>query len=84
MSLKEKKNRLMNTRQAANYIGVSIQTMQRWREAAYGPEFYWTQRDPFSTRKNPMAAYYYRVQDLDDFINKRMSDESPIKKIGDV
>ena len=29
----------MNTEQAAEYIGVHVQTLKRWRQEGYGPEY---------------------------------------------
>jgi predicted site-specific integrase-resolvase len=47
---------------AAKYLGVAMQTMNRWRSTGAGPKFY---------RSGGRTGIFYLVEDLDAFIESR-------------
>jgi predicted DNA-binding transcriptional regulator AlpA len=53
---------------AANHLGVSVRTMQNWRQVGGGPRYVKLGR-----------AVRYRMSDLDDFINSRVRESTRCK-----
>ena len=52
---------MLSTPKAAAYLGVSAQTLYRWRTAGTGPAYY---RNPVNQR------IYYRKEDLDAWLRE--------------
>jgi len=57
--------RLLTARQAAEFLGVSVDTLARWRVLGVGPAFV-----KFSHAKQALVRY--RSEDLDRFVREHL------------
>lgn len=55
------------TEGAAEYIGVGVTTLYRWRRDAYGP----------TSTQHGRRRYRYRITDLDAWMNGNTADSDP-------
>ena len=60
---------LLGRRQAAQRLGLSVASLEKWAELRTGPKYY---RGGLSVH----APTYYRIEDVEDFIRQRYGDEA--------
>jgi excisionase family DNA binding protein len=54
---------------AADYLGISVTTLYRWRRDGIGPE----------SRRHGLRAYRYKITDLDAWLNGDHVDKQPAR-----
>jgi predicted DNA-binding transcriptional regulator AlpA len=61
------RQRLLERRQVAELLGLSVSSLEKWAEHGTGPQYY---RRGLSSH----APTYYRIEDIEDFVRQRHGD----------